>query len=47
MKVGSESGCRKDAWDVADVIGVSAIGECGKVKFARSLIKREYIIDPE
>ena len=44
MKV--DSGCRKDAWDVTDVIGVSAIGECGNVEFARSLIKGEYRIDP-
>ena len=45
MKV--DLGCRKDAVDVTDVIGVSAIGECGNVKFARSLTKGEYIIDPE
>ena len=45
MKV--DSGCRKDAWNVTDVIGVSAIiGKCGNVKFARSLIKGEYRIDP-
>ena len=39
-------GCRKDAVIVTDVIGVSAIGECGNVKSARSLIKGEYRIDP-
>ena len=45
MKV--DLGDRKDAGNATDVIGVSAIGECGNVKFARSLIKREYRIDPE
>ena len=45
MKV--DLGCRKDAVNVTDVINVSVIGERGNVKFARSLIKREYRIDPE
>ena len=45
MKV--DLGGRKDAVNVTDVIGVSAIGECGNVELARSVIKREYRIDPE